>query len=111
MPFAVGMFTMGWLKQYDCHSHLAGLKKYTLPSEGWFQYIICPHYTSECLMYLGISIVAAPPGQFLNRTVLLGLVLVTVNLGATASGTKTWYEKKFGREQVAPRWRMIPYIW
>lgn len=102
---------MGWLKQHESHVYLASLKKYTLPSEGWFQHFICPHYTSECLIYLGMSIVSAPPDRYLNPTVSLGLVFVVVNLGTTASGTKAWYEEKFGREQVAPRWKMIPFLW
>lgn len=100
----------GWIKQNQCHRHLAGLKKYTLPDQGWFRHIVCPHYTSECLIYLGLSIAAAPPGQILNRTVFLGLVSVAVNLGTTAGNTKKWYAQKFGPDKVAGKWKMIPFV-
>lgn len=111
LPLGVALFSLGWLKQYECHARLASLKKYTLPSQGWFRYIVCPHYTSECLLYLGMSIITAPPDRYFNLTVLLGLVFIVVNLGTTASGTKAWYEHKFGRDQVAAKWKMIPFLW
>lgn len=104
------IYVVGWVKQNECHTHLAGLKKYTLPEQGWFRYIVCPHYTSECLIYLGISIASAPAEQTLNRTVVLGLVFVAINLGMTAAGTKQWYAQKFGADRLATRWRMIPFI-
>jgi 3-oxo-5-alpha-steroid 4-dehydrogenase 3 len=90
---------------------LASLKKYTLPSEGWFRYIICPHYTSECLVYLAIAWIAAPHGQIFNRSILGALMFVAVNLGATAKGTKAWYEQKFGADKVAGQWLMIPPVY
>lgn len=111
LPLAVGMFTTGSLKQHELHAHLASLKKYTLPSHGWFEHIICPHYTAECLIYFGLAVATAPMGQMLNKTVLLGLLFVAVNLGTTASGTKQWYAEKFGAEKVAQKWKMIPFIW
>ena len=104
------IFILASLKQARCHRHLAGLKKYTLPHEGWFRYIVCPHYTTECLIYLTLALITAPKGQFVNQTVLLGLVFVAVNLGATAEGTRSWYKDKFGQENVEGKWRMIPFL-
>ncbi|KAF4121218.1 3-oxo-5-alpha-steroid 4-dehydrogenase 3 / polyprenol reductase [Geosmithia morbida] len=111
LVLALGLYTVGYVTQNQCHKYLAGLRKYTLPNEGWFRYIICPHYTSECLIYLGLSVATAPPDTFLvNRTVFLGLVFVVVNLGTTAHGTNKWYGQKFGADKVAGRWSMIPPI-
>lgn len=107
---ATVVFIVASAKQSECHRHLAGLKKYTLPSEGWFRHIVCPHYTAECLIYLSLSLVAAPPGKLVNQTVFLGLIFVAVNLGTTAAGTKRWYGEKFGAEKVSDKWRMIPFI-
>lgn len=104
------IFILASLKQAECHRHLASLKKYTLPHEGWFRYIVCPHYTAECLIYLALALIAAPKGRFVNQTVLLGLTFVAVNLGATAEGTRSWYEDKFGKENVKGKWRMIPFL-
>lgn len=102
---------VGWLKQNECHKHLASLKKYTLPHQSWFRYIVCAHYTSECLVYLGLSIVAAPPNKIFSRTVALGLLFVAMNLGATAGNTKQWYAEKFGADKVADKWIMIPFVY
>ncbi|KAF5248409.1 hypothetical protein FANTH_5944 [Fusarium anthophilum] len=91
--------------------HLASLKKYTLPTEGWFKYLVCPHYTAECILYLVIAWIAAPPGELFNKSILTAVAFVAVNLGATAKGTKTWYENKFGSDKVADRWIMIPPVY
>lgn len=107
---SVALYVFACYKQNQCHRYLASLKKYTLPDEGMFQSIICPHYTCECLLYVAIALVAAPPNQLFNRSVLLGLIFVAVNLGATAIGTKKWYAEKFGQDKVAVRWYMIPLV-
>lgn len=110
MPLALALYAIAYIKQNECHRHLASLKKYTLPNEGWFRFLICPHYTCECILYLAIAWVAAPPDQLFNRTVLLGLLFVAVNLGSTAAGTKKWCVEKFGAEKVAGRWIMVPFV-
>jgi 3-oxo-5-alpha-steroid 4-dehydrogenase 3 len=108
---AVPLFLLGSGIQHDCHKHLASLKKYTLPENRFFQAIVCPHYTSECLIYASIAIVAAPKGQIVNRTVLTGLAFVASNLGVTADSTRKWSVEKFGEEKLKGRWRILPYIY
>ncbi|KAF4457531.1 hypothetical protein F53441_581 [Fusarium austroafricanum] len=104
-------YSVAYFKQNQCHRHLASLQKYTLPTEGWFKYLICPHYTAECILYLAIAWVAAPPGKIFNKSILSAVVFVAVNLGATAKGTKAWYANKFGADKVADRWIMIPPVY
>jgi 3-oxo-5-alpha-steroid 4-dehydrogenase 3 len=106
--------------QHDCHAYLASLKKpqknakgemkteYRLPEHPAFNLSLTPHYFAECLIYLSLSILAAPKGSMLNWTLVSALVFVAVNLGVTANGTRTWYEEKFGRDAVKGRARMIP---
>lgn len=110
VPSALAVFFAAWIKQNECHRYLASLKKYTLPDEGMFKYIVCPHYTCECVIYLAIAFMAAPPGKPFNTSVLCGLAFVVANLGATAVGTKKWYAGKFGVEKVTNKWRMIPGV-
>ncbi|KAK4114027.1 hypothetical protein N656DRAFT_565800 [Canariomyces notabilis] len=107
---ALPVFLYAWINQYRCHKHLAGLKKYSLPEAGLFRHFICAHYTCECLLYLSMTIAAAPRGAWCNRTLLCALVFVIVNLGVTASGTRKWYADKFGVGSVAKKWNMIPFI-
>lgn len=108
---AVPIFILASGVQHDCHVYLASLKKYTLPDHQLFRAIICPHYTAECLIYLAIAIVAAPPGQLLNGTVLSGMGFVVSNLGVTADSTRRWYAEKFGAQKIEGRWRMLPYVY
>jgi len=105
------LFLLASVVQYKCHKHLASLKKYTLPEHPFFQATVCPHYTSECLIYVAIAIAAAPGDRLLNRTVLAGLGFVVSNLGVTADSTRKWYVEKFGKEKLEGRWRMVPYVY
>jgi 3-oxo-5-alpha-steroid 4-dehydrogenase 3 len=104
------LFFTAWFKQNECHRYLASLKKYTLPDEGMFKYIVCPHYTCECVIYLAISFMAAPRGSTFNMCTLCGLAFVMANLGATAYGTQRWYAGKFGADKVINKWRMVPGV-
>jgi 3-oxo-5-alpha-steroid 4-dehydrogenase 3 / polyprenol reductase len=88
---AVILFLIGSGVQHDSHVYLASLKKYTLPERGLFQLILCPHYTGECLIYLALSIVAAPRGQMLNETISTVLMFTVVNLAITSNSTRAWY--------------------
>ncbi|KAK0450053.1 protein DFG10 [Armillaria borealis] len=99
-----------WM-QNKCHRHLASLKKYSLPTHPFFRYITCPHYTAECLIYLSLAGIAAPPGQAFNKTILASLVFTAVNLGVTAETTRQWYVEKFGEDKVTALWRMIPFVY
>ncbi|OTB20572.1 hypothetical protein K445DRAFT_50743 [Daldinia sp. EC12] len=108
--FGVITFLASSFMQNRCHNYLFQLKKYSLPEEGLFQYIVCPHYTCECMLYLSLALITAPAGHFYNRTLICALLFVTANLGITAKGTKKWYSEKFGRERVQGKWKMIPGI-
>ena len=83
---------------------------YKLPTHPLFQSFIAPHYTAECFIYLSLTIVAAPRGQWINATLASALVFVVVNLGVTARGSRAWYEKRFGRESVVGKWNLIPFV-
>lgn len=97
--------------QHDCHHFLFSLKEYTVPDHPIFRGALCPHYGAECVIYLILAILAAPPGQFVNKTLLACVAFVAVNLGVTAQTTKQWYKQKFGAAAVQGRWLMIPYLY
>jgi len=117
------LFLLASGMQYDCHAYLASLKTaasrsetergsngYRLPEHPAFHTTCTPHYFAECLIYLALALIAAPPGHLLNRSLVCALVFVVVNLGVTADGTRRWYEQKFGAAAVAGRARMIPFV-
>lgn len=97
--------------QYKCHKYLSSLRKYSLPEEGMFRYLVCPHYTCECVLYLALAVVAAPGHQLYNKTLMCAWLFVSVNLGVTAIGTKKWYADKFGSDKVRGKWKMIPLLY
>lgn len=109
---ALTLFLFASMFQHRCHRYLASLKKYTLPDKFTFSYIVSPHYTAECLIYLSLSVLAAPMGCLFNNTVLCALVFVVVNLGVTADGTKRWMLGKFpeNAQHIQQRWKMIPLL-
>ena len=111
MAVAVPLFVLASGIQHECHKHLASLEKYTLPNNRFFRSVVCPHYTSECIIYLAIAVAAAPKGQVTNWTILAGLCFVVSNLGVTADSTRKWYVEKFGQEKLKQRWRMMPYVY
>jgi 3-oxo-5-alpha-steroid 4-dehydrogenase 3 len=119
ITLAFFMFASGI--QHDCHAYLASLKPtgannkdgksdYKLPTHPAFHPTVTPHYLAECIIYLSIAGMAAPPGQWLNSTVACALVFVAVNLGVTAHGTYEWYERRFGKQALEGRWRMVPFV-
>lgn len=97
--------------QYDCHKYLSSLPKYTLPMHPVFRNLMCPHYTAECVIYLSLAFLSAPKGAMVNGTVSAAFVFVSVNLSVTAAKTKKWSEEKFGKEKVASRWILVPYLY
>ncbi|OBT54129.1 hypothetical protein VE04_06087 [Pseudogymnoascus sp. 24MN13] len=107
----VPLFLLGSIAQNTCHTYLASLKKYSLPEEGLFRGIISPHYTSECVIYLGLAIAGAPPGQPLNKTIATVVFFEAINLGITAESTRAWYSEKFGAKSIEGRWRIFPYAY
>ena len=108
---ANGVFWGAWADQHIIHQHLRSLKKYTLPTHPTFQWVITPHYTCECMIYLSLAFLSRPSGCYLNYTMTAAFIFVVVNLGISADGTKRWMRMKFGAANVAAKWRMIPWVW
>lgn len=101
---------MASLRQNQCHRHLASLPKYTLPNEGMFEYLVCPHYTCEVGVYVALALITAPKGMLINKTMLCVTAFVLINLGGTAVTTREWYAQKFGAKRIAKKYNMIPYV-
>jgi 3-oxo-5-alpha-steroid 4-dehydrogenase 3 len=101
--------------QHSYHAYLYRLRTekstYQLPAHPMFPNLLCPHYTCETMIYLLLSFLAVPEGRVVNWTLVSATVFVAVNLGVTASGTKEWYEQRFGVDKVRHRRRMVPWIW
>ncbi|KAJ5748388.1 uncharacterized protein N7511_010084 [Penicillium nucicola] len=109
--FLVPLFLVASGLQHDSHHYLFSLEKYTLPQHPMFSGVVCPHYGAECVIYLTLSLLAAPRGALVNKTMLACMAFVVVNLGLTARNTKKWYAQKFGNDSVKDWWYMIPWVY
>lgn len=109
--FSIPLFLLASRIQHDCHKYLSSLEKYTLPEHPFFWRVLCPHYTSECMIYLALAIVASPRGQLLNTTISTALLFTASNLAITAELTRLWYSEKFGADKIKKRWRMVPFLY
>lgn len=110
LPCVVAFIAASYL-QHKSHWYLSGLRKYTVPNSGLFRYLIAPHYTMECLIYLSLTILDAPPGLPISFSLLSVWIFVCVNLGVSADVTRNWMVEKFGWDAVVGKWRMIPGVW
>ena len=56
------IFIWGWLHQLRCHAILGSLRQcrgandYVISSGDWFEYVSCPHYLAEIVIYSGLLV-------------------------------------------------------
>lgn len=110
--FGAALFIWGWIHQLRCHAILGclrdqrGADEYIIPEGDWFEYVSCPHYLSEIVIYAGMLLAS---GAF-DLTVWLLFFFVVSNLIFAAAETQRWYHHKF--ENYPPSRRaIIPWIY
>lgn len=106
----VWLFAVSSVVQYRVHKHLAGLVKYSLPTSREFRWLVCPHYTAEVGVYLGMAVVAGR-GWGVNGTLACLVAFVGVTLAEAGGVTREWYARKFGREWAQGRWVIVPGVY
>ena len=63
------------------------------PHTAWFQYLLCPHYTAEILIYTSLALLIG------SWTSLSLLVWVTINLSVSAHQQSQWYRQQQQQQQ------------
>lgn len=113
----VGVLLFAWASslQYQSHAILAELRKdnkgqvvsysHSIPKGGWFDYISCPHYFAEILIYFSICIVFA--GRSTTWWMVCGFVLT--NQIIVGLFNHHWYLKTF-KDYPKTRKAVIPWI-
>lgn len=84
--------------------------EYSVPVGQLFEYIICPHYFTEILIYLCFCAMS------FDGTLMLALVWVSSNLAVAADNQYTWYlnkalpndSKRLKSRNVK---RLFPFVW
>ena len=124
-PFPLILFCMASSCQFYCHLILFWLKqnyaeennsskyklgkdlKYSLPKGFLFDYICCPHYSMEILIYLSFFI---QNPQSISR--LCMVCWVTSNLSVVANVQYLWYFQHTPDEILSHRiYRLVPFVW
>jgi len=107
------LFFFASYHQANCHKILASLRQgntsssFKIPHSDWFEYVSCPHYFAEILIYLSLLLVL---GHFENMSMWLVVAFVVMNLGNSALDTHRWYKKKFGDDYPKYRKALIPNV-
>lgn len=112
----IAFLMISWL-QYKHHLILYNLKKskghtnYTIPMSWMFQYICCPHYFCEILIYLCFYLI-----NINSFATLMLLLWVISNLSIVAGQNLAWYRQHFGTQKEfvnhLKNWKcIIPFIW
>jgi hypothetical protein len=81
---------------------------YEVPRGSWFQYVCCPHYTAEILIY--ISFMLLSPNSFAMRCLV---IWVTSNLAVTGKRQLDWYRtNNHLKNHIPDHWYvLIPGVW
>lgn len=97
--FVLFMYTSHY--QHTCHKILANLRKdktgavvaeqHFVPSGGPFEYVSCPHFLTEILIYLLIVLIQGLGNTYWNLIFLLVLSTQTIN----ALTEHKWYRRKY----------------
>ena len=81
-----------------------------MPTQGWFQYVSCPHYFAELLIYISFMLMAGWSGGGPSQGYAVALHWVFANQALVAGHSHAWYKSKF--EDYPPsRKRLIPGVW
>lgn len=108
LVISLTVFLCASVLQYLCHVHLASLVKYSQPTFWPFKITVCPHYTSEILVYLSYIGVAVATGSVPNYGLLLAPLFTVTVLTTSAKNSKEWYKQKFPGYNV--RWLTVPGV-
>lgn len=111
------LFTVGSITQVWGHWKLATVKpafsakmpntKYGVPRGGLFEYIACPHYFGESLVYLGLLLSC----QYIGLSLLVHVSFVWLNQIMSAKNTHLWYVQTFPSEMLPKnRKAIIPFL-
>lgn len=76
-----------------------------IPRGGMFEYVSCPHYLAEIIIYLGLYIMS-----HLDTSMLLLLTWTAVNQTFAAILSHKWYHEQFKNAYPKHRRALVPYL-
>ncbi|ELU08197.1 hypothetical protein CAPTEDRAFT_197513 [Capitella teleta] len=113
--FGVALFVWSSWHHHTAHKTFGNLRKdnqgqvrtltHHIPRGGWFEYVSCPHYFMEVLIYTAFGMVAG----FSNLTVWSVVIFVYANQAIAARVSHNWYKDTF-KDYPKQRRALIPFI-
>ena len=108
-------------EQYRHHCFLAELRltddnetseqDYRIPSKGWFQYVSCPHYLTEILIYISFALVLYSNGRGNGGYKPIALIVwVATNLTVSAIKSHDWYLLQYPHYSSLRRKAIVPFL-
>lgn len=79
---------------------------YGIPRGGWFDYVSCPHYMAEIVIYAALLIIT----KAADSAMWFLFAFVALNLTKNAIATHAWYKEKFGDKYPKNRKALIPFV-
>ncbi|WAR00050.1 PORED-like protein [Mya arenaria] len=79
--------------------------RHHIPHGGLFQFVSCPHYTMEIIIYLSLCIITA----FQNNMLVALFVFVLINQVVTGYFTHAWYKETF-KNYPKDRKAVLPFL-
>ncbi|XP_071504267.1 polyprenal reductase-like [Diadema antillarum] len=110
----VGVLVFLWASWHHHRAHeiFASLRstakdvnRHMIPRGDWFEYVSCPHYLAEILIYISLGLILGPAQQ----TWWLVLAFVVSNQTAASLEVHRWYRAKF-EDYPKDRKAFIPFI-
>lgn len=105
------VFLWAWYHQHVAHKIFADLRRgkkaatYSIPRGDWFEYVSCPHYLAEIVLYVCLSAILGVRHQ--TGLIVMGWVIINQIVAGLMS--HFWYQDKFDNY---PRSRkaIIPFL-
>jgi hypothetical protein len=80
--------------------------EHSIPHGGWFEYVSCPNYLMEIVIYLSLTVI----GGFYRVTLFSIFVFVITNQLVAGYASHQWYRSHFGSKYPSNRTAVIPFI-
>ena len=79
--------------------------EHAIPRGGWFEYVSCPHFFMEIVIYFAFVVV----GGFFHKTLFSVFVFVLSNQLVAGHLTHCWYKQQF-KSYPPKRRAILPYL-
>mmetsp|Transcript_27981 Transcript_27981/g.56165 ORF Transcript_27981/g.56165 Transcript_27981/m.56165 type:complete len:337 (+) Transcript_27981:26-1036(+) len=115
---------LGNLRPNKTTSSTGEINSYRIPKGGWFDFVSCPHYLAEIMIYFMLAVLIQIQTdtamvqdeesgilyQIHAQKHFIVLIWVSTNLSISAEKTHAWYISTFGKAYPR-RKRLIPFLW